>query len=402
MTFLHRHGLAAVGYCFIISALVVELSLVAGYLLNNGAAVRSENGGRFPVSLENLLEGLFCAGAVMISFGAVLGKVSPSQLLVLAVVETFAFWVNFRLAAVELGAHDVGGGMVIHSFGAYFGLAATWFVSKGASNHKDEKAIYSSDLFSLAGTIFLFVLWPSFQAAVAGEEERQFMAVSNTFVSLCSSTLAFAAVSRFLEGSGKFDPVHMQNATLAGGVVMGVCGDMEMGLHGAMAAGFLSGTLSCVGFTWVQPKLEHLGIHDTCGVHNLHGLPGVMSALLAVLVVAMSGNGCESCELADKGFPGVTAQIQLYALLVTLAVALASGAFAGLLMMVLTSLGAGLDSSQMFSDEDVFQVSKVICEAHLAAAIGEGDLAMVIRESLKDSGSNVAPPEPVKESNGVS
>merc|ERR1712107_555351 len=97
-----------------------------------------------------------------------------------------------RLAAVELGAHDVGGGMVIHSFGAYFGLAATWFVSRKARDHEHEQAIYSSDLFSLAGTIFLFVLWPSFQAAVAGDEHRQFMAVTNTFVSLCSSTLAFA------------------------------------------------------------------------------------------------------------------------------------------------------------------------------------------------------------------
>jgi ammonium transporter Rh len=387
MTFLHKHGLAAVGYCFIISALVVELSLVAGYLLNNGAAVREENGGHYPVSLENLLEGLFCAGAVMISFGAVLGKVSPSQLLVLAVVETFAFWANFRLAAVEVGAHDVGGGMVIHSFGAYFGLAATWFVSKGAAGHKDEKSIYSSDLFSLAGTIFLFVLWPSFQAAVAGEDERQFMAVSNTFVSLCSSTLAFATISKLLEG--KFSVVHMQNATLAGGVAMGVCGDMEIGLHGAMAAGFLSGALSCVGFTWVQPKLEHLGIHDTCGVNNLHGLPGIFGALLAVLVVAVSGNGCESCELADKGFPGVTAQMQLYALLVTLGVSLASGTFAGLLMMALASIGAGLDESQLYNDEAHFHRSEAHCS---------DDLAKAIRSA--ESGP-APPPEPVKESNGA-
>jgi ammonium transporter Rh len=262
---------------------------------------------------------------------------------------------------------------VIHSFGAYFGLAATWFVSKGARHNRNEKSIYSSDLFSLAGTIFLFVLWPSFQAAVAGEEHRQFMAVTNTFVSLCSSTLAFACVSRLLES--KFNVVHLQNATLAGGVVMGVCGDMEMGLHGAMAAGFVSGALSCFGYNWVLPKLEGLGIHDTCGVHNLHGMPGVLGALLAVLVVAVSGNGCESCELADKGFPGVTAQIQLYALLVTLGVAIVTGTLAGLVMAALAKVGAGLECAELFNDEALFQMS---------------DFA-----DVADSSTN-APPEPVK------
>ena len=84
------------------------------------------------------------------------------------VVETFAVWANFSLVAVEVGAHDVEGGMVVHSCGAYLGLAATWLVPKGAAGHRDEKSIYSSDLFSMTETIFLFVLrhrprpqWPA-------------------------------------------------------------------------------------------------------------------------------------------------------------------------------------------------------------------------------------------------
>merc|ERR1719473_1007781 len=105
--------------------------------------------------------------------------------------------------------------MVIHTFGAYFGLAATWWVTTAAAkDNTEEKSIYSSDIFSLAGTIFLWVLWPSFQSAVAGPEQRQFLAICNTFVSLCSSCIAFAAVSRLLNRH-KFDVVHLQNATLA-------------------------------------------------------------------------------------------------------------------------------------------------------------------------------------------
>lgn len=70
---------------------------------------------------------------------------------------------------------------------------------------------------------------------MAGRDERR---VKHVCLSLCSSTLSFATVSKFLKG--KFSVVHMQNGTLAGGVVMKVCGDMKMGLHGAMAAGSFS------------------------------------------------------------------------------------------------------------------------------------------------------------------
>ena len=73
------------------------------------------------------------------------------------------------------------------------------------------------------------MLWPSFQAAVAGKDER---CVKHVCLSLYSSTLSFATVSKFLKG--KFSVVHMQNGTLAEGVVMKVCGDMEMGLHGTI------------------------------------------------------------------------------------------------------------------------------------------------------------------------
>ena len=125
--------------------------------------------------------------------------------------------------------------MVIHSFGDYLNLAATWFVSKGAAGRRDGKSIYNSNLFSMAEP-------SSFRAVdiVPGCSGRHGRAVCQTrwSLSLCSSTLSFATVSKFLEG--KFSVVHMQNGTLAGGVVMKVCGDMKMRRHGAMAAGLFS------------------------------------------------------------------------------------------------------------------------------------------------------------------
>eukprot|EP00928_Gymnodinium_smaydae_P009869 TRINITY_DN13694_c0_g1_i1.p1 TRINITY_DN13694_c0_g1~~TRINITY_DN13694_c0_g1_i1.p1 ORF type:complete len:121 (-),score=14.10 TRINITY_DN13694_c0_g1_i1:635-997(-) len=116
------------------------------------------------------------------------------------------------------------------------------------------------------------------------------LAVSNTFLSLCSSTLAFAVTSRVISGE-KFNVVHLQNATLAGGVAMGVAGDMEMGLEGAMLSGFSAGVLSCLGYAYIQPFLTKFNLHDTCGVHNLHGMPGILSGVIGIIVTAMHGNG---------------------------------------------------------------------------------------------------------------
>lgn len=361
MTFLHRHGLSAVGYCLVISALVVEMSLVVEFLLNKGDDVTKIDNGvggsmKYPVAIENLMNALFCAGAVMISFGAVIGKVTPFQLIIMTIVEVFGFWANIRLCVTENGAHDVGGGMVIHTFGAYFGLAATWWVTTPSTkDNADEKSIYSSDIFSLAGTIILWVLWPSFQSAVAGSEQRQILAITNTFLSLCSSTLAFAVFSRFLNNR-KFDVVHMQNATLAGGVVMGVAGDMDMGMHGAMLAGFASGLVSCVGYAKIQAYLTDFNIHDTCGVNNLHGMPGILGAVVGIIVTASLGNGANLGSRDMRGFQdedgkGIGAGKQAIALAITIGMAIICGTLAGCLMSVpLKAIGIFVPAGELFKD----------------------------------------------------
>ena len=39
----------------------------------------------------------------------------------------------------------------------------------------------------------------------------------------------------------------------------------------------------------MQPILrKSAGIHDTCGVHNLHGLPGILSGIVAAIAASVA------------------------------------------------------------------------------------------------------------------
>ncbi len=64
----------------------------------------------------------------------------------------------------------MGGSMYVHTFGAFFGLAASMFVTK-KERHENQKhhaeASYSSDMTAMIGTIFLWMFWPSFNGALA-------------------------------------------------------------------------------------------------------------------------------------------------------------------------------------------------------------------------------------------
>lgn len=46
----------------------------------------------------------------------------------------------------------------------------------------------------------------------------------------------------------KFDVIHIQNSTLAGGVVMGVAADFNLSPAGAMGAGFAAGNIFLIFF----------------------------------------------------------------------------------------------------------------------------------------------------------
>ncbi|KAK7023589.1 hypothetical protein SK128_018013 [Halocaridina rubra] len=233
---------------------------------------------------RSILNADFACAAILISYGAVLGKTSPVQLLFMAIIETVMFVINAFICVELLGIADIGGSIVIHIFGAYFGLAFSRTVCRKTehNDHIHEASSPISDLFSMIGTLFLWVYWPSFNAAL-GSDSGIGRAVINTYLGLVAATVAAFITSSWASGKNQWSMVHIQNATLAGGVAVGAVADQMIMPWGALFLGSLAGLVSTIGYIYLQPLLnQKISLHDTCGVHNLHGMPGIISALASI------------------------------------------------------------------------------------------------------------------------
>ena len=215
------------------------------------------------------------------------------------------YGLNEAILVQKLGVLDIGGSMVIHTFGAYYGVAASYFFQPNrAAKSNNMKSSYQSEMIAVVGSIFLWMYWPSFNGALASGVQQQ-RTVCNTVLAIGGSCVGGACVARWL--FGKLEMEIMLNATLAGGVAIGSSADLITEPWVAMAVGFVGGAISSFGFQRIGPFLaEKINLQDTCGVHSLHGLPGVFASIVSAIVIA---------GIADKGFP--KSQLAFYEAMLT-------------------------------------------------------------------------------------
>ncbi|KAM6366746.1 ammonium transporter Rh type A isoform 3-T3 [Alca torda] len=317
MTFLKKYGFSSVG----LNMLIAAFGLQWGTLMQGFWHMK---GGKIHVNIKSMINADFSTATALISFGAVLGKTSPVQMLILTILEITIFACNEHLVTEVFQATDVGASMTIHAFGAYFGLAVTLVLYRpGLKNkHENEESTYHSDMFAMIGTLFLWLFWPSFNSAIAPELDGQIKAIVNTYYSLAACAVVTFALSSLVDQRGKFSMVLIQNATLAGGVAVGTCADLPIHPFIAMCIGSIAGIISVLGFHFLTPLLEcKLNIQDTCGVHNLHGLPGILGGIAGIIVTAVK-------KEVRQGIP-LTPGMQAAALGSTIGIALAGGALTG-------------------------------------------------------------------------
>merc|ERR1712129_119499 len=321
MTFLKKYGLSAVSLNLLCSALAIKVfTLTYGFFhlhcedpeFPYGDPECPSKTPFIDINIVSMISADFATAAVLISFGVVLGVTSPLQLIVMTIMETVIFVINEVIGRNHIGAVDAGDTIFVHMFGAYFGLAVVRVLYNPKHDTSEKQgASYNSDLFSMVGTVFLWMFWPSFNAGAAATGDAQQRAVINTYYSLCSCVMAAFAFSALVSPSKKFSMEHLQNATLAGGVSVGACADMMLTPGGSLIIGSLAGILSVCGFQYIQPcLLKKLKIHDSCGVNNLHGMPGLFGGLLSILVAGLASSDTYdkySAEVEDKSLTEIPA-----------------------------------------------------------------------------------------------
>jgi len=321
MTFLEKYGLSAVGLTMLLTVLNMECNLIFEGILT----------GTFKISMDSIINAEFSAAALLISFGALIGRATPLQMCILSIAEALFYTLNKILIVNGLfKAEDVGGTITIHMFGAFFGLAASKALGpqekESASNNAASRV---SDVFALVGTTLLWVYWPSFVGATeTGVPANEMHCLINTIMALIGSTGAAFYLSQYLN-DGKFDAVHIQNSTLAGGVAIGATARLAMGPGIALLVGLAAGLISVVGYFYSSPFLEEkFGLFDTCGVGNLHGYPSVLGGLLSIVLVCVDHNA----DFLEHGL-GVQSIAQTLAVAGTLAASIVTGYITGMFVL---------------------------------------------------------------------
>jgi ammonium transporter Rh len=274
------------------------------------------------------------AGAILIALCAIIGKTNSLQFLIITIFGIFMYTLNEAIVVVELECRDVGGAMIIHAFGAFYGIGITWLYNyKGSKGNKNLIESHESLTTAMVGTLFLWCFWPSFNGALANSPAEIHMATLNTYFSMIGSVCS-AYVTSILLGRGKFTMSQILNATLAGGVVMGSSADI---LHDGWAAylvGNLIGIISTMLFNYGPKLLDKCGIHDVAGVLFLHGVPGFLGGILSAIFRAK--------YIDNKG------GVQVAGIFISVGIGLAAGLFVGL---VTKKIHYYSDNNDYFNDK---------------------------------------------------
>jgi ammonium transporter Rh len=330
MVFVRKYGRSALTATF----LLVSTSLPMYYIMKSSGFA-----GFVSDDIEKLIFAEFGAASLLIAAGAVLGRLKMPQYILLGLLFIPVYMLNEWIVLgggwnlIPAGAVlDTGGSIVIHAFGAIFGLGVALTMTSKHELHIQIETDSTSDRYSMLGSMMLWVFWPSFCAALVPPDQMPHTVI-NVIFALCGSTLATYVLTTRLRK--KISIADIANAALAGGVAIGsMCAVATY--QQALIIGVLAGSISTFGFAVIQSKQQKwMKIIDTCGVTNLHGLPGLFGGI-AFLPIA----------------PQVEISHQLAGIGLTIIISLVGGLIAGKILVVLGRRNEVYDDSEEFLDAE--------------------------------------------------
>ena len=314
MVFVKKYGRSALTATFLLVSTAIPIYICVdsfGWLGKAPGAI-----------IDELILAEFAAASLLICAGAVLGRLKMPQYLVLGALFIPCYMLNEWIilengfGIIPLGRFaDTGGSIIIHAFGALFGLGVALTMTTPKELVAAVETDDASDRFSMLGSMVLWLFWPSFCSALVPPEQVP-ATVVNVILALSGATVAtyFSTVTL----RRKISVADIANASLAGGVAIGSTCDHATPTQ-SIIIGVLAGALSTFGFAvilpWLQKTIKKV---DTCGVMYLHGLPGIMGGLIAIFVV--------------KGLVGSE---QLKGILISVVIALVAGYTVGKLISIL-------------------------------------------------------------------
>jgi Amt family ammonium transporter len=189
--------------------------------------------------------------------------------------------------------HDFAGSTVVHSVGAWVGLAGATVIGPRLGKYTADgkaRAIPGQNL--ALGALGVFILWfgwfgfnPGSQLAAAGSDNAK--AISHIFITTNLAAAAGAVTAMFVTWM-KYKRPGLSitlNGALAGLVAI-TAGCDVVSPGGAVIIGILAGTLLVFGVEFIDKVLK---VDDPVGAVSVHGLNGALGTLLVGLFDTTNG-----------------------------------------------------------------------------------------------------------------
>lgn len=254
-----------------------------------------------PDKASLMFQTVFAATAATIVSGAVAERTKFSAYIVFSIAITAVIypisghwvWGGGWLSTMATPFHDFAGSTVVHSVGAWVGLAGAAVIGPRIGKYTKEgkaRAIPGQNL--ALGALGVFILWfgwfgfnPGSQLAAAGSENAS--AISHIFITTNLAAAAGAVAAMVLTWI-KYKRPGLSltlNGALAGLVAITAgCDTVSPG--GALIIGILAGVLLVFGVEFIDKKLK---VDDPVGAISVHGLNGAMGTIAVGLFSTSNG-----------------------------------------------------------------------------------------------------------------